>query len=74
VSAGKKPSWLAVAALVEARRANGFLPKYGTNGKGAYEAYRLGLAEDVGHGYELNLRGQDLADDAIRLGKEGPKS
>jgi hypothetical protein len=58
----KKPSAAVVAALVEARQGTGRL-----TGKPGWEAFRLGLVEEVARGFELNLRGQDVADDAIAL-------
>lgn len=58
-----------VAALVVARQRGGRLLSVGPHGKAAFDAHRLGLVERVGDQYELNLRGQDVADEAIRLGK-----
>lgn len=61
-----KPSRLAVAALVYARENGGRVTLVGEHGKGAWEALGLGLLEDInGYHAELNLRGQDVADEAI---------
>lgn len=63
----KSPPPIVVAALVEARRGNGGLSTYGPHGRGAWQAIRLGLMEDIRGMAELNLRGQDVADEAIAL-------
>lgn len=61
----KKPSPAVVAALVEARGAGG----RGTS-KGCRDACKLGLMEQITAGlFELNMRGQDIADEAIALAK-----
>jgi hypothetical protein len=64
----KKPPVWVVAALVEARRTQGRV-----TGKDGYDAWCLGLVEQTAHGYELNLRGQDIADEAIALAAKGAR-
>lgn len=65
----KRPGPIVVAALVHARQNGGRVAMVGApHGKGAYDAVTLGLAESVdGYHAELNLRGQDVADEAIAL-------
>lgn len=60
----RKPPVAVVAALVQARRGDGR-----ATGKSAFDACRLGLMERTERGYELNLRGQDVADEAIALAR-----
>ncbi len=64
-----KPPPFVVAALVEARGNRGCVRMVGPFGRGAYQALQLGLMEDCGRHAELNLRGMDIADEAIRLAK-----
>jgi hypothetical protein len=58
-----------VAALVWARQHGGKAARAGPCGKGIYDAVKLGLMEDHGQHAELNLRGQDVADEAIALAR-----
>lgn len=65
-----KPPARVIAALVEARHNHGRGKLAGPSGKGIFDAVRLGLMEAVDDGFaELNLRGQDIADEAIHLAK-----
>lgn len=58
-----------VAALVEARANGGKVKIAGAYGAGAWLAVKHGFAEAVHGTAELNLRGQDIADEALALAK-----
>jgi len=62
-----------IAALVAARQNVGWVASAGAHGKGAFDAERLDLMVNSGGYYELNMRGQDVADEAIRLAKSKEK-
>lgn len=63
----KAPPIEVVAALVWARQHGGRAERAGPCGKGVFAAVKLGLMEEIGQGAELNLRGQDVADQAIAM-------
>lgn len=67
----KSPDPVVVAALVAARNNRGVASLRGDHGKGAHAAIKAGLAERVVRDgvvvMELNMRGQDVADEAMSL-------
>lgn len=65
----KKPTPAQRKVLVQARGDSGNFPGYGPGSKEAWDLMRAGFFEEVGGHFELTLRGQDAADDAIRLAK-----
>jgi len=67
--ASKKPTLIVLAALVYARLNGGRVKLHGAHRKGAFDAVRAGYAEAITGYAELNLRGQDIADEAIELAR-----